>query len=102
MFFGENIEPTRIDGVLNPFKRVRGLFTPTSKNRPQKGNNLIDWQIIPGMKKNKKKSITIRITETQYKRLIDAMILEEVNINKSRFIRDSINYQISRIKRRNR
>jgi len=54
------------------------------------------------MKKKKRKSITIRITENQYKRLIDAMILEEVNINKSRFIRDSINYQISRVNRRNR
>lgn len=54
------------------------------------------------MKKKKRKSITIRITENQYKRLIDAMILEEVNINKSQFIRDSINYQISRVNRRNR
>ena len=52
------------------------------------------------MKKNKKKSVTIRITEQQYKRLIDTVILEE--INKSQFIRSSINYQIGRIKRNKR
>ncbi len=44
------------------------------------------------MKNNKKKSITIRITENQYKRLIDTVIEEE--INKSQFIRESIKYQI--------
>ena len=52
------------------------------------------------MKNNKKKSITIRITENQYKRLIDTVIEEE--INKSQFIRESIKYQISKIKRKNR
>ena len=50
------------------------------------------------MKNNKKKSITIRITENQYKRLIDTVIEEE--INKSQFIRESIKYQISKIKRK--
>ena len=52
------------------------------------------------MKNNKKKSITIRITQNQYKRLIDTVIEEE--INKSQFIRESIKYQISKIKRKNR
>ena len=52
------------------------------------------------MKNNKKKSITIRITENQYKRLIDSVIEEE--INKSQFIRESIKCQISKIKRKNR
>ena len=52
------------------------------------------------MKNNKKKSITIRITENQYKGLIDTVIEEE--INKSQFIRESIKYQISKIKRKNR
>jgi hypothetical protein len=52
------------------------------------------------MKNNKKKLITIRITENQYKRLIDTVIEEE--INKSQFIRESIKYQISKIKRKNR
>ena len=52
------------------------------------------------MKNNKKKSITIIITENQYKRLIDTVIEEE--INKSQFIRESIKYQISKIKRKNR
>ena len=49
------------------------------------------------MKKNKEKSVTIRITEQQYKGLIDTVILEEMN--KSQFIRSSINHQIGRIKR---
>ena len=52
------------------------------------------------MKKNKEKSITIRITEQQYRNLIDTIVEEE--INKSEFIRESIKYQIGRIKRRRR
>ena len=52
------------------------------------------------MKKNKKKSVTIRITEQQYRNLIDIIIEEE--INKTDFIRNSINHQIGRIKRNNR
>ena len=52
------------------------------------------------MKKNKEKSITIRITEQQYRNLIDTIVEEE--INKSEFIRESIKYQLSRIKRRRR
>lgn len=52
------------------------------------------------MKKNKKKSVTIRITEQQYKNLIDTIVEEE--INKSEFIRESIKYQIRRKKRNNR
>ena len=52
------------------------------------------------MKKNKKKSVTIRITEQQYRNLIDTIIEEE--INKSEFIRESIKYQIGRKKRNNR
>ena len=52
------------------------------------------------MKNNKEKSITIRITEQQYRNLIDTLVEEE--INKSEFIRESINYQIGRIKRRKR
>ena len=51
------------------------------------------------MKKNKEKSITIRITEQQYRNLIDT--IEEEEINKSEFIRESIKYQIGRIKRKN-
>ena len=51
------------------------------------------------MKKNKEKSITIRITEQQYRKLIDTVVEEE--INKSEFIRESIKYQIGRIKRKN-
>ena len=52
------------------------------------------------MKNNKEKSITIRITEQQYRNLIDTVVEEE--INKSEFIRESIKYQIGRIKRRKR
>lgn len=52
------------------------------------------------MKKNKEKSITIRITEQQYRNLIDTIVEEE--INKSEFIRESIDYQISKLKRRKR
>ena len=52
------------------------------------------------MKNNKKKSITIRITENQYKILIKTVIKKK--INKSQFIRESIKYQISKIKRKNR
>ncbi len=52
------------------------------------------------MKRNKKKSITIRITESQYKNMIDAVIEEEMN--KSEFIRESIQRQLKKIRRSNR
>ena len=45
------------------------------------------------MKRNKKKSITIRITESQYKNMIDAVIEEEMN--KSEFIRESIQRRLT-------
>ena len=50
------------------------------------------------MKNNKEKSITIRITEQQYRNLINT-INEENNITKSQFIRESIKYQLVRINR---
>lgn len=52
------------------------------------------------MEKNKKKSVTIRITEQQYRNLIDTIVDEKINT--SEFIRESIRCQIGRIKRKKR
>jgi hypothetical protein len=55
---------------------------------------------ILDMKMNKKKSVTIRITEQQYRNLIDTIVDEKINT--SEFIRESIRSQIGRIKRKRR
>jgi len=48
----------------------------------------------------KRKSITIRISESQ-KDLIDTAIQEEKELNKSKFLRECIMRQLQNIKRRN-
>ena len=48
----------------------------------------------------KRKSVTIRISESQYKNMIDAVIEEEMN--KSEFIRESIQRQLQKIRRSNK
>ena len=45
----------------------------------------------------KRKSVTIRISESQYKNMIGAVIEEEMN--KSEFIRESIQRQLQKIRR---
>ena len=74
-----------------------------SKKGSYIGGHTLVYTKVPtkiSVKKNKKKSVTIRITEQQYRNLIDTIVEEE--INKSEFIRESIKYQIGRKKRNNR
>jgi len=52
------------------------------------------------MKNKKIKSLTIRITEHQYRKLIDTIVEEE--INKSEFIRESIDSKINKLVRNRR